>query len=526
MRSHTIQTPDGCEVTITDLPGTFPLVLPICRETGLDKTIDELCPMKTGEHLSHGQIAEFVVLHLLHSTKRLPLYKLDEWAAEHNIHELYGFEADAFNDYRVGRTLDAISAHAADIQSAVATQAMVVYKLNPRVFHWDFTSVTFSDARQRSGLVQSGHGGGDLNERQVQLSVLITSDGAVPVIHQTLPGNASQPPLVPQMLDAVQKFAQRSDVVVVSDRKGISYDGIGTYREVHGHFLGPLTYHSGSAVATELAALPPEKLTPLTYRSMNAPEEFDSYYQTTLQVQPPGKSEAIPVQALFIDSARRRETAQALRQRQVDRCLQRLEKITGHLNQRRYAKRTYALEQLTKAVPPELAAIVPWELTGEDRSLRLSYHLDEAALRAVSVAAGDGRYILVYDLPDEPSPHQIYELYRRQAAIEARFRTLNTDLEVHPQWLHKDERILALLLLFMLALMVFSLLELLSERAGLDTQWYHKMTARELIYRFSGIRMTRTRLRGKTIELQLVIPEEQQYILDQMGLPNPRRYLM
>jgi len=78
----------------------------------------------------------------------------------------------------------------------------------------------------------------------------------------------------------------------------------------------------------------------------------------------------------------------------------------------------------------------------------------------------------------------------------------------------------------MLALMVFALLELLSERAGLVTQWYHKMTARELIYRFSGIRMTRTRRGGKTIQLQLVIPDEQQYILNQMGLPNPRRYLL
>ena len=525
MRAHHVPLGDGHGIEIIDLPGTFPLVLPICRVIRLSQIVDELCPMKAGDHLTHGQICEFVLLLLLHADKRRPLYRMDEFAAEHNVHELYGFEAAAFNDDRIGRTLDALSEHVFEIQAAVVTAALAAYDLDPRVVHWDLMSVVCADGRQRSELVQSGYGGGRIHERQVQLSLQVTSQAALPILHHTLAGNVAQPPLVPEMLAAVQAVAGRSDVVIVSDRKGIGYDNIQTYRRAGAHFLGPLTYHPGTATAQRLAAVPSEAFRPLSYRSINQPDAVQFYYPTTVTVQPPAKRAPLTVSALFIDNPGLRQDAQQTRRKHVDKALQQLHKISGYLNQRRYAKADYVAERLAQAVPPELAGIIRHELCGEDRQLRLTYELDEAALAAASVAAGDGRYILAYDLPDAPSPDEIFALYRRQGVIEQRFRTLNTDLDLHPLWLHNDHRIAALILLFMLSLLVYGLLEHLSVQAGLNTPWYHKMTARELIQRFRGVRLIRIQTRGQPPQHQLVIPDEQQELLDQLGLPDARRYL-
>jgi transposase len=516
---------DGKGIEIIDLPGTFPLVLPICRVIRLMQIVDEVCPMKDGDHLTHGQVCEFVLLLLLHADKRSPLYKMDEWAAQHNVHEIYGFEPEAFNDDRIGRTLDALSEHVMEIQTAVVTQALAAYDIDPRIVHWDLMSVVCADGRQRSELVQSGYGGGLIHERQVQLSLQVTSQAALPILHHALAGNVAQPPLAPEMLAAVQAVAGRSDVIIVSDRKGISYDSIQTYRRAGAHFLGPLTYRGDTPLARRLAAVPPEAFAPLSYRSLNAPERCDGYHATTIAVQPLAKREPIEVQALFIDSPHLRQDAQRTRRKQVERALQQLHKICGYLNQRRYAKAAYATERLHKAVPPALEGLLRYELSGEDGALSLTYELDEAALAAASVSAGDGRYVLVYDLPEEPSPDEIFALYRRQGVIEQRFRTLNTDLDIHPLWLQKENRIAALILLFVLSLLVYGLLEHLSVRAGLSSRWYHKLTARELIQRFRGVRLIRIHARGQPPRHQLVIPEEQQDILDQLQMPDAKRYL-
>jgi len=67
-----INTPKGpleIAVDVLDLPPTFPIVLPLCRELNIAQIVDEACPMKAGKHLTHGQVAEFLLLHILQSPK-------------------------------------------------------------------------------------------------------------------------------------------------------------------------------------------------------------------------------------------------------------------------------------------------------------------------------------------------------------------------------------------------------------------------------------------------------------------------
>jgi hypothetical protein len=188
------------QVRVADLPPTLPIVLPMCRQLGIAAVVDRLVPMSNGHHLTHGQVAEFLVLHILQAPHRLPLYELADWAAEHSVETLYGHSADKFNDDRVGRTLDALAEHVADIETAVVTRALELHDVPIKAIHWDLTSVTFSDAKQAVELIDTGYGGGTIHRRQLQMSLHTTDVGAIPLRHQILSGKAHQAPLAAEML--------------------------------------------------------------------------------------------------------------------------------------------------------------------------------------------------------------------------------------------------------------------------------------------------------------------------------------
>jgi transposase len=519
-----IETPDQwteLDVDAFPLPPTFPIVLPVCRQLRLAAIVDACCPMKWCSHVTHGQVVEFVVLHLLQSPHRQPLYQLESWSDEHNIHGIYGCPAEAFNDDRVGHTLDAIEAHIAEIEARVVTEALRGYRVDARQIHWDLTHVTFSGTHEGSEIVGKGYGDGAIHEKQVQVSLHVTGEGGIPVRHQTLAGNAHQAPLAADMLQDLQQRLPRSDLLVVSDRAGISYENILVYRRGKAHFVASLALQAPQEAA--LAAAPLEAFIPLEYRSHSAPHEQYSCYQTTLRLNPQERHAPIWVPTLFVhNTGKQRRDAQD-RQKRIDKALTRVGEIRGHLNQRRYAKADYAREQLAKAVPPAVQAIVQYELTGGDHELSLHFWIDEAARAAAG--ASDGRYVLVYELPGA-SPEEIFLIHKRQSGIEARFRNLNSDLSVHPLWLQHDHRIRALLLIFVLALIVYTLLQLCADRVGLEGPHYPKMTTRQMLFTFGHVRLKQVTIRGSPILYELVTSPAQRAILDALAFPDPTIYLI
>jgi len=521
MLAKTPYGPLTVDVESFDLPPSFPLVLPVCRELGLAQIVDRWCPMLRSEHVTHGQVIEFLVLHILQAPHRLPLYKLEAWAEEHNVDRLYDCPAQAFNDDRVRRALDAIAPLVSTIEADVVTRALERYHVPVQAVHWDLTHVTFAGVHEGSPIICAGYGDGQLHDKQVHVSLHVTSEDGIPVRHETLAGNAQQAPLASAMLADLQSRLAQSDLIIVSDCAGISYDNIVTYRQAGGHFLGPLQLTP--AEREQLAAVPPEAFCELSYRSMGEPRCVYSCHDTTLTLRREKKAAPIVIRALFMHSTSKHQRDAKHRQKQLDKTLRRLEKINGHLNQRQYARFEYARTQVAKAVPQALQDIVGYDLQGPDKQLQLRWWVDENAL--AHAARGDGRYLLSTDLT-EPSAEECVVLYKHQATNEARFRDLNNDLSVHPVFLQSTERICALLFVFILALTVYALLGLCAKRAELEGDHYHKMTARQLIYHFSyNVKVTQLHISGQPPQCQFVLSVDQQYILYRLGFPDPTIFL-
>jgi transposase len=532
-------SPADLEFDSLQLPPNFGIVLPVCRDLGIARIVDDICPMDWNGGLTHGQVIEAMVLHILQSADRVPLYRVQEWAQEHSLGLLYDCPAEAFNDDRIGRALDALvppqfatapvnddAAAAAGlpadvVEEQVVRQAITSYRIPVTAVHWDLTHITFAGAYDDAALIGPGYGLGTVHRKQIQMSLHASTDSGIPLHHRCLPSRAQQQPLAEELLALMQKRLQRSDLIVVTDGKGISFDIIGHYRAAGAHFVS--TLKPTEEQERQLAAVALERFERLDYAPVKKSQERYHCYPTTLSLCPRGKHKPVVVNALFMHSTGKQRRDEKTRGKLLEKAYAALAKISGHLNKLRYARADYAQQQLAKTIPPEVADIVRYELAGEDRKLTLRCWTDLQAL--AQSACRDGRYILVYDLPADKVPPDAFYLYKRQHLVEARFRGLKSDLVVNPLWLKNENRVVAMVFVFVLALTVFAILGLLSERAGLSTEHYHKLTPREMLWRFGAIKMLRVRTRDGPPQCAIELTVEQAYLLSELGFRQPGYYL-
>jgi hypothetical protein len=119
----------------------------------------------------------------------------------------------------------------------------------------------------------------------------------------------------------------------------------------------------------------------------------------------------------------------------------------------------------------------------EQDQIRLRWWVDRYALW--QTMERDGRYLLVTN-DWSLSSKQMLALYRQKDGVERRFKVSKSQLKVSPIYLHKDERIEAMLLINMLALLVYSLLERQARRGGLQ------MTTRRIIEKLESLEFIET----------------------------------
>jgi hypothetical protein len=97
----------------------------------------------------------------------------------------------------------------------------------------------------------------------------------------------------------------------------------------------------------------------------------------------------------------------------------------------------------------------------------------------------DGRYLLATN-DWTLTPGRMFELYRAKDGVEKCFRVSKQVLRVRPIYVHRDERIEALLLINMLALLVYNLLAREMRQRGLP------LTTRRLIEQLENLTVIET----------------------------------
>jgi len=122
--------------------GSLVLLKPILERMKIAEIIDRICPADKQQILSHGKTVEMLVGNRLLSPQ--PLYRVEEWAKNAGIKEVWGIDSSLLNDDRIAKTLDAINSSRGAVKTEIALQVSKSFQIPLKQIHWDLTSFHFT----------------------------------------------------------------------------------------------------------------------------------------------------------------------------------------------------------------------------------------------------------------------------------------------------------------------------------------------------------------------------------------------
>lgn len=461
--------------------GAIPLLLPIVEQLGLRQVVNQRVhpsAEQTGD-LDLGLVTEVLVFNRLLAPR--PLVHVETWVGKTVLPELLGLEAAQCNDDRLARALDGLSPHLDELWQDLVVAAVRSYRPDLSQLGYDITSVSFCGAYEQADLVTYGYSRDHRPDRkQIELATNSTVKGGIPVEYRVLAGNVADRTTPVENLQRLQRLRaalpapdRAQPWLVVSDRAMLTLEAIAAYRQSGLHCLGPLDPSVGHGAvrrlleqvsAAELAA------SPLGYRPQRAADAPDWVpYQGVLRTlelpHPEAHQPPLQVQALVVWSPGHARLDAQRRATLLGRLEAKLQDLASKLGRRPYLTPAAVEKRVTTLLAHHPARrLVTVHVGTTDHGPTLSWQRQEAELAAA--AALDGRYVAGTTALDLDATTMLTYAKGRDVP-EKGYARLKGPLAVRPVYLHKQERILALIFCTMVALLVFSLLELLVRRAGL-----------------------------------------------------------
>ena len=418
-------------------------------------------------------------------TSPLPMYEIREWLGPLDEEKLglHPGEASLINDDRVGKSLESFYfGRHKDIFFHLALRAIKLFALDCHQIHQDTTTITFC------GKYAGWHGpqlmtyGVNKDYRpdlkQLVLGMSITSDGAVPLVHEVYDGNKTDDRLHPANHARLRKLLLRSDFIYVADCKLATEDNLRKITACGGLFVSvmPRSWKEDKAFREHVRTGKVKWAHLLSRPNNRKPQSMrDHYYLAAGQY-----STSNGYRLLWIRSTQKAKQDAETRQRYIEKSLDALkelqtrlntyklktqknidEKITAILKQNKcvdligyeiHRKLQYKIRH-TKAGRPGTADV---GTTVGNEYFSFSFHLNDTRIRQEALT--DGVFPLITNVKNH-TPKNILEIYKYQPFLEKRHSQLKTYQEVAPVFLKKPERVIAYLHINVMALMVATLLE-------------------------------------------------------------------
>jgi transposase len=503
--------------------GAIPVLLPILRRLLVAQTIDDHCPGE--EEVSHGTTAEILALNRLMAPK--PMYKVKEWVATTVLEDTLNVRAEQMYDTRIGRTLDDLHPHLDSIWQDIAVQAVLEYDIDLRFLHYDITSVYFEGEYTESEKVEYGYSRDHRPDaKQVNLGVNVSSEAGVPLAYRVLAGQTADrtTPLenakaLRSWLDRPELAERERDFLLVSDRAMLDREVIVAYADKQLRWLGPLSAQGSLRDVMDGVSDKELENHELAYRPANQPKDEPLRYSGVLKSATiEHNGETVPIQVLVVKSQTKVKLDRERRQTYLERLTSRLQKIQGMLNTRRYKRRDYTWVQIEKARRGNRAkSLVDVELSGEDGNLKLTFQVNQEKL--AKAKATDGRYLLGTN-DSALSALEMLTRFKRQEVVERRIKVIKGPVRIRPMFLHKDEHIEGLIFVAMLALLAYTILEMLCRKAG------HWITARQVLEKFEFLGAVYLQFGdGSVLKLPSALTADQGQLIELLRFPDPAAYL-
>lgn len=476
------------DLTISEV-GHLPIVKDFAKKIKLVETLDTMVDSQM--ELAPGVTVMAMVLDTL--SGRTPLYRLEEFFQEKDVELILGqnVSSSLFCDYNVGRVLDKIyETGTQKIFSQLAGNAIGVFDVDARRAHFDTTSISvfgdydFADPPLK---ITYGHSKDKRPDLKQFLISMLCVDRNIPIMGTTEDGNASDKTLNNELLGGISRHMARHGLepgafVYVADSAFVTPDNLQKAQDNNVKFVTrlPATYKEcGRAIADAVAAsdwIDFGKLnkTPATLKRPAA--EYRGY-ETTVELygQP---YRAIVVHSSAHDKRRHKRIERLLVQKRKE-----LEAHCKKVNSGPFycrADAQVAADKITKAAAGSYHNVqyqinkeakyprgrpakgMPRTPLGYEYLLDIRIDVDSDALSPLRLEAGC--FVLICNLSGRRERIQwtaasLLELYKNQSGIEQNFGFLKDPVIVNSIFLKKPTRIEVLGLVFLIALLIWRLME-------------------------------------------------------------------
>lgn len=492
----------------------LPMVAAYARELGVVEEINRLCDRNKG--VNAGQVCLALMLDTL--TGRSPLFRLEESFSHLDVGLLLGpgIRVSQLNDDAVGRVLDRVYEVGTNkILSAVAVRAVKLFDLDVSHVHQDTTSRSvygdYEYGEEGEGVPPFAITHGFSKDKRPDLKQLIHSllcvDDGIPIYTKCEDGNASDKVinknLIRKMTERMKELGQ-DNFVYVADSALVTKQNLRLMdHEKNGfRFLSrlPLTFQEGKeAIAGAVDEDAWSDLGTLAHNGETGKRKPAHYHGSERVVTIDGTIyRALVVHSDAHDERRLKKIAKEVEQDEAE-----VTQMKREAEKSAFAcmpDAQAAAERFTKGKYHHLSGEIHEvpvyakgrpKADGSRRIVRSTYRfklrvdLREEDLERARKEAGC--FVLITNEPFEEdggmSSFELLRLYKEQHSIEQNFGFLKDPVIVNALFLKSPERIEALGLILVLALMVWRLMERtmrlsLRETGSKITGWDKKPTSR------------------------------------------------
>jgi transposase len=419
--------------------------------------------------------------------------------------------AAKFNDDRLGRALDAISQHTREIWQDIVHQALVQADIDLSLIFYDLTAFVMHGTYTDSQHVDFGFAHNTpMNKRKFKTGLDVTADGNIPTEYKLWSGRTADQATVQKNMERLCRLLKRhgwsaSEVMIIGDRANLN-DELALAYDDHGlRYLAGLQPRKNRHRQLWLAI--PEKQ--FYTHPLTKDRGPSGYWGKPCQVLFKHEGRQVTHRGLVVLSGPMRTALRQTRAARLRALRQDLRQVQSKIGRPHYrtvkAVQQRANTQLKRS--PVGKFMQAQAYTDEQGQICLRCWVDRYALW--QAMQRDGRYLLVTN-DWSLSPRRMLTFYRQKDGVEKRFTVSKSDLKVSPIYLHKDQRIEAMLLINMLALLAYSLLERQVRQGGLQ------MTTRRIIEKLENLDVIETFCWDGSRLLRLIPVDEEQAALLQV----------
>jgi transposase len=495
--------------------GALPVLYALLERLQVRAIINRSCP--TESPVDHGAVAVVLVLNRLIAPR--PLYHIMDWLSSTVLSDYLGVPSAKFNDDRLGRTLDALAEHAQAIWQDTASQALLRYRIDLSVLFYDLTALVMTGKYPDSELVDYGFAHNTPSDKQkVKLGLVVTNEGGIPCLFQPWAGRTADRATVQQNLDALRTLLKgqgrdTQQVLIVGDSANLNSELALAYADHHLKYLAgvPLVEKAHRT----LVLMPTER--ELYARPLTDDHGPTGYGGWVCEVPFEHSDRRVTHRGLVVLSGPMRTALRCTRAQHLHALFAALREVQAKIGNKRYRTalevQRRAETQLRRSPVGKLVRVdAP---SAPDGTPLLRWWIDRTALAEAMRA--DGRYLLATNDPNL-TPAQMLARYRDKDAVEKRFRVFKQDLRVRPLFVHSDERLRAMLLINLIALLAYSLLERQAQQHGVC------LTTRRILEQLSSLQVIEIEAcdGSRTQMLSDITPDQRRLLLRlQPGLEPP-----